>query len=111
MRHALGSIDIRAPTAIRLRSRILDSRKLGIARPAQEQILQQTLARETEREFVGDDVDDRTAWADLCGCGFGGYRVGDEGCQAYGQSWYDLLVLANGGVEALERRGVVVAED
>jgi len=56
------------------------------------------LASKTEGKLVGDDVDDQAVWADLCRCGFGGYRVGDKRCQADGQGWYDLLVLANGGV-------------
>lgn len=48
------------------------------------------MARETEGELVGDDVDDYAIWTHLCGCGFGGYRVRDKRCQAYGQG---LLVL------------------
>lgn len=57
------------------------------------------MASETERELVGDDVDDYAVGADLCGCGFGGYRVRDKRCQAYGQGWYDLLVLVMMEVE------------
>lgn len=98
MCHALGGIDICALATVRRRSRIPDGRKLGIVRTAQEQVLQETFAGETERELVGDDVDGYAVWADLRRCGFGRYRVGDKRCQAYGEGWYDLLVLANGGV-------------
>jgi hypothetical protein len=99
MRHALGSIDIRTLATVRFRIGNPDSCKLGIARATQEQVLNKTLASETEGELVGDDIDDQTIGADLCRCGFGSYCVGDKRCQAYGQSWYDLLVLANGVVE------------
>lgn len=102
MRYALGSIHIRTLAAIRFRSGILNSCKLGVARTAQEQVLQETLASEAERELVGDDVDDQAIWADLCRCGFGGYRGGDKRCQAYGEGLYDLLVLANGGVAKMQ---------
>ena len=98
MRHALGSIDIRTLAAIRLRSRILDSCELGVGRTAQEEILYEALPGEAEGELVGDDVDDYAVGADLCGCGFGGYGIGDKRCQANGQGWYDLLVSVNGGV-------------
>jgi hypothetical protein len=58
MRHALGSINIRAFAAIRLRIGSPKSCKLGIARTAQEQVLNKTLASETEGKLIGDDVDD-----------------------------------------------------
>ena len=98
MRHALGSIDIRTLAAVRCRSRIPEGCKLGIIGTAQEKVLQETLASKTKGKLVGDDVDDQAVWAGLCRCGIGGYRVSDKRCQAYGQGWYDLLVLANGGV-------------
>jgi len=100
MRYALSGIHVRTLATIRLRFGVPNSCKLGICRTAEEQVLQETFAGETEWEFVGDDVNDRAVGADLCGCDFGGDCVGDQRCQDDGQSLHDLLLLVDSEPEA-----------
>jgi hypothetical protein len=58
VRHAFRGVDVRTVTAVRFGSGFVDSHELGVAWAAQECMLEEALACETEGEFVGDEVDD-----------------------------------------------------